>query len=134
MTLLVDRLGAERAAAIIEEAGGERLVIPPALDQGDAPRPLEVRFGRDLAIVLVIHYGGEVVYVPNGKVRGGPRRVHLAEVVRRTIARESSSTIARALGCSDRIVHLRRAEARALGLLPDHREPRALAGRLAPRR
>lgn len=114
MTLLVDRLGAERAAAVIELAGGQRIAVPAELEDGAAPRALEKRFGRDLAIALVLHFGGDPLYIPRPRLG----RAHLKDVVRLSKRGKSANFIARKLGCSDRAVYRRRAQARALGLLP----------------
>lgn len=120
MTLLVDRLGPERAAVVIERAGGQRITIPRELEHGGAPRSLERMFGRDIAVAIVLHFGGENIYIPNRQPAGGPRRIKLSSVVRMTKGppMRSANYIARKLGCSERTVYARRAEAKALGLLP----------------
>lgn len=117
MTILVERLGPERAAVLIEAAGGQRLTIPRGLEHGGAPQALERLVGREIAVAIVLHFGGESFYVPNRRPAGGPRRVKVSSVVRMTRNGRSANYIARKLGCSERTVYARRAEARELGLL-----------------
>ena len=114
---LATRLGSERAAIVIDKAGGQRLSIPETLEQGGAPRTLERMFCRDIAVALVLHFAGTSLYVPNRQVAGGIRRVKLSSVVRMTRNGRSANYIARKLDCSARTVYSRRAEAKSLGLL-----------------
>lgn len=119
MNLLEARLGEPRAGLVIERAGGHRLVIPAQLrDNEREVSALEKLLGRELAIILVIHFGGETIYVPNKGTAGGGRKVSLELVIEETVAGRSAREIARLAGCSDRTVHARRAEARAAGRLP----------------
>lgn len=119
VTLLARRLGPERAAVVIEAAGGQRLAIPATLEENAAPRSLERLLGRELAVALVLHFGGSTVYVPNRALAGGARRVKLSSVVRMTRNGRSARYIAGRLGCSERTVYARRAEAKELGLLEE---------------
>lgn len=112
---LVERLGEDNAGKVIAALGGTRILVPDKLEHGDAPKRLELLVGRELAILLVLHFGGTWVYVPRLAPAG---RLSLSRVVRMTRAGKSANSIARASGCSDRAVYLRRAEARARGLLP----------------
>ena len=121
MTLLVDRLGADRAALVIERAGGRRLVLPADLSHYRTTDRLKRLVGTQLATLLVLHFGGQSIYVPRGG-KGGTAK--LATVVRLTNEGKSASNIARKLGCSDRTVYARRAKARELGLLPEHADLR----------
>lgn len=114
MTRLADRLGAERAAAVIDAAGGARLTIPADLDHYRETGALERLVGRELAVLLVLHFGGSTIYVPTG---GGKRYTRLADIVRMTAEGMSARQIARQIGCSDRTVYARRAAARRLDLL-----------------
>lgn len=118
LTLLAARLGPERAAIVIEAAGGQRLAIPASLEANSAPRSLERLLGRELAVALVLHFGGSTVYVPNGRGTGAAR-VKLSRVVRLTRNGRSAREIAAHLGCSERTVYARRAEAKELGLLEE---------------
>lgn len=115
MTLIAERLGDEPADRISALAGGARLAIPADLSHPCATGALERLVGNELAVLLVLHFGGQTVYVPTGK---GSAPVDLGDVVRLTRAGKSARTIARRLACSDRTVYARRAEARQLGLLP----------------
>lgn len=112
MSNLVARLGAEAAAAVIAAAGGARLSIPPTLDNC---RQLEATVGRELAVLLVLHFGGNLIYVPHA---ARSRQVSTAEVARLTLEHKSARMIARELRCSDRTVYGQRAKAREAGLLP----------------
>jgi hypothetical protein len=115
LTALVDRLGEENAAVVVKALGGTRVAVPDRLDHGRPPSRLEQLFGAELAVLLVLHFGGTYLYVPRLEE---PGRLTLRRVVRMTRAGKSANAIARALRCSDRAVYLRRAEARAQGLLP----------------
>ena len=117
MTDLADRLGPERAETVIRAAGGSRLAIPSRLEDGGAPRALERLVGRKIAIALVLHYGGTVIYIPQADQARG-EKLKLGDVVRMTRSGKSAATIARRFGCSERAVHYRREQARSRGLLP----------------
>lgn len=117
MTILARRLGPERAAVVIEAVGGQRIAIPASLEANSAPRSLERLLGRELAVSLVLHFGGQILYVPNSGLAGGAKRVKLSSVVRMTRNGRSARYIAARLGCSERTVYARRAEAKELGLL-----------------
>lgn len=114
MTNLVDRLGQDRADRVIERAGGRRLAIPNDLSHPRTTDRLKRLFGEELAIALVLHFGGSLIYVPRAK-QGTAK---LSTVVRLTREGKSAGQIARRLQCSDRTIYARRAEARAAGLLP----------------
>lgn len=115
MTLLVDRLGPERAALVIERAGGRRLQVPADLSHYRTTDRLKRLLGTSLATLVVLHFGGQSIYIPRGSSTRSPK---LSTVVRMTQEGKSASVIARKLGCSDRTVYTRRAQARALELLP----------------
>lgn len=112
MNELAARIGEERAALVSRKAGGRRLAIPGTLADS---APLEARFGRKLAVVLVLHFGGQTIYVPHG---GKRRHVDRAAVVRLTRKGRTASEIVAELQCSDRTVYSQRAKARELGELP----------------
>jgi hypothetical protein len=61
---LVDRLGAENAARLSAVAGGTRLWVPSTLTDSDR---LRKRLGDQLAVLMVLHFGGGRVSVPLGQ-------------------------------------------------------------------
>jgi len=106
--LLVERLGIENARVLAGLAGGTRLSVPA--QTSNAAR-LQSLVGEELAILLILHFGGlGRVYVPRlGK--------SLAKVDERAVMRLSrrnwpASRIARKLGCTERTVHSIRAKSR----------------------
>lgn len=113
MNVLEARLGVEVAEVVTGRAGGKRLVIPPDLDEL-ATCSLERMFEREVVVLLVLHFGGETIYVPHN---GPPVRAELDQVVAMTRDGMSAGDIARELQCSDRTVHNHRAKARERGLL-----------------
>jgi len=115
VTVLVDRLGAEWASVVIERAGGRRLAVPADLSQYRTTDRLKRMLGTSLATLVVLHFGGQIIYIPRGAASRAPK---LSTVVRMTRAGKSAASIARKLGCSDRTIYARRAQARGLGLLP----------------
>lgn len=116
MNILVDRLGPDHAETIIARLGGCRITVPGDL-KDERVTKLEAMFGRELAVLIVLHFGDRSLYIPHGDSRA---RVDMADVVRLTKARKSAATIARELSCSDRTVYTWRARAKKLGLLPTH--------------
>lgn len=114
MSILEDRLGADHAATVVERLGGCSITVPDRLDDERVAR-IERQFGRELAVLIVLHFGGTKLYVPHGESRKWNK---LDDVVRMTKARKSASFIARELRCSDRTVYAWRRRAKAAGLLP----------------
>lgn len=115
MNLLEQRLGPAKAAKVIERLGGCRLRVPDRLERDDdRVTKLERMFGRDIAVLIVLHFGGQSLYIPHGGARTWSK---VEDVVRFTKSGKSAAFIARKLGCSDRTVYSLRAKARAAGLL-----------------
>jgi len=107
-TILVERLGLERAERLAAIAGGTTVSVPAQL--ANAAR-LRAFLGDDLATLVVLHFGGlGRVYVPRMN-RGS--RVDAKVVLRLSRKGWSASRIARRLGCSERTVHKKRAQIRA---------------------
>jgi hypothetical protein len=108
---LTARLGPENAAKLSAAAGGTKLWVPGNLANAGRLRGL---LGDDLAVLLVLHFGGARVSVPlstNGRGAQG-KRVD-PKRVKRLIGRGwSDDRIARHLGCSGKTVFNHRAKLR----------------------
>lgn len=103
-TILVERLGLERAERLAAIAGGTVVSVPAQL--ANAARLRSV-LGDDLATLVVLHFGGlGRVYVPRMK-----RALIVDRITVRRLSRKgwSACRIARHLGCSERTVYLKRA-------------------------
>jgi hypothetical protein len=112
----LDILGPERAARVKAIAGGTRISVPSDVDSPfNRARSLESRFGREIAILLVFHFAGRVIYVPRAETSA---QVDIRKVARLTKRKKSAQEIARKLECSERAVYAARARAKARGLLP----------------
>ena len=116
MTVLEDRLGSEIFDQLVRIAGGTRISVPDDIASSYCRSVLEKRFGQPVALLLIFHFPGEVVYIPKNNAR---TRVDDILVARMTKHKQSASTIARALNCSERAVHASRARCRQNGLLRD---------------
>lgn len=117
--LIVQRLGAEKAAELSRIAGGTRLHVPsritaPCTGGRDGFKRLEKLLGYDLAVLVVLHFGDSRPYIPR-IARSGPVDARtVAKLTRRGL---SAPDIAKRLRCSDRTVFAKRKEALALGLV-----------------
>lgn len=118
-TTIEERLGPEYAEVLALVAGGRRLAVPMNLDPENGSRALERLLGEKLAVLVVLHFGGQTIYVPNRSSTGPNGNVDLSAVVHLTRAGRSAAFIAQNQGCSDRMVYVLRRKARALGLLPE---------------
>lgn len=124
MNIIEERLGPVHAARLIAKLGGCRITVPGDLRDEGRITKLERMFGRELTVLIVLHFGDQSLYVPHGDSR---QRVEMADVVRLTLERKSAAVIARELRCSDRTVYGWRSRAKALGLLP----PETISTRVA---
>lgn len=114
---LAETIGQAHADALSKIAGGTRISVPSSIN---APtnggrngfERLAGTVGHDLALLLVLHYGGTQIGVPRGLTG---RRVDIAKVAELTNAGMSASKIARALHCTERTVFTARAKAQAKG-------------------
>ena len=100
---LVNEIGIDAAARLIDIFGGTRLYIPHSPDEDDL---LTASLGKEAALKLARIYGGDRLEVPNPT----PRRARIIEL-RETGC--SVDAIARKLGCTRRRVFQVLAEARA---------------------
>ncbi|MGA2408765.1 MAG: helix-turn-helix domain-containing protein [Candidatus Binataceae bacterium] len=100
---LINLIGTDAAAKLIEIFGGTRLYIPHSPHDDDL---LSASIGIDAAAKLARFYGGDRLDVPNPT----PRRARIIEL-RKTGC--SVDAIARQLGCTRRRVFQVLAEARA---------------------
>jgi hypothetical protein len=100
---LINEIGMDAAAQLVEIFGGTRLYIPHSPDEDDL---LTASLGREAALKLARVYGGDRLEVPNP----APRRARIIEL-RETGC--SVDAIARKLGCTRRRVFQVLAEARA---------------------
>jgi len=114
MSLIVDRLGKDRADLLSTRVGGTRVFVPNSID--DHSGKLRDRLGDDLFGSLVFHFGGTRLYVPRPENdrRTGQEPVDDRRIASLTKRGWSAARIARKLGCSDRTVHGRRAKFRHL--------------------
>jgi hypothetical protein len=116
-SLIAKRLGPEQAERLSAIAGGTQLTIPDSLTPRlDIRQPLRERLGDDLFALLVFHFPGARLYVPQCRTDTAPHRnkgIDQAEVARLTKRGWSVSRIARKLGCSDRTVSTKRANLRS---------------------
>lgn len=115
VSVLIERLGADDAARVSAVHGGTLMHVP--VETARAQR-LARQFGERLAARLVMHFGGERIYVPllrpaHGRRPGRAVIERMAVVERMTKAGESASGIARHLGCSTNTVRSIRRKARA---------------------
>lgn len=109
VSVLIERLGADDAARVSAVHGGTLMHVP--VETARAQR-LARQFGERLAARLVMHFGGERIYVPVlHPLRWGA--VDHGEVQRMTAAGHSAAGIARSLGCSKNTVRSIRRKARA---------------------
>jgi len=109
VSVLIERLGADDAARVSAVHGGTLMHVPA--ETARAGR-LARQFGERLAARLVMHFGGERIYVPVlNPLRWGT--VDHGEVQRMTEAGQSAAGIARSLGCSKNTVRSIRRKARA---------------------
>ena len=100
---LVNLIGLDAAAQLVEIFGGTRLYIPQTPEEDDL---LTSAVGREAALRLAGIYGGDRIEVPNP----APRRMRIVEL------RESGCSIdaiARKLGCTRRRVFQVLAQVRA---------------------
>lgn len=109
-SVLSDRLGAEQLAKLSTIVGGTRLhvpssTLPPATGGSDGFARLSALVGRDLAILLVLHFADSRIYVPRGKRSA---QVDARKVARLDAQGWSATRIARKLGCSNRTIHAAR--------------------------
>lgn len=116
MTNLERRLGSEIFDQLVRKAGGTRISVPDDIESSYCRQALETRFGQPVALLLIFHFPGEIVYIPKNAAR---TRVDDIRVARMTKRGRSAAAIARKLNCSDRAVHASRARCRANGLLRD---------------
>lgn len=110
VSVLIERLGADDAARVSAVHGGTLMHVPA--ETARAQR-LTRQFGERLAARLVMHFGGERIYVPVlNPLRWGT--VDHGEVRRMTAAGQSAAGIARSLGCSKNTVRSIRRKSRSV--------------------
>jgi hypothetical protein len=115
LSIIADKIGEDRAGRLSSIVGGLRLVIPESLNEGNAPSCLANRIGHDLAVLLILHFPGSLLYVPTGRKT---RKISVKTVATLTLRNMSANDIATRLKCSVRVIHTKRGEARSCGLLP----------------
>lgn len=112
MTVLADRIGEANALLVIAAAGGERIAVPALLDAGNCPSTFARRFGPEIGVLLILHFGGSAIYIPHGRKQWKGAKAATSDVVRMTRRGKTASQIAKTLGCSERTVYAKRAKAR----------------------
>jgi Homeodomain-like domain len=119
--VIAERLGQANAERLAVLVGGTSITIPDRLSAASA---LRARIGDDLAVLVVLHFGGlERIYVP--------RLAHSGPVDDRAVARLtnrgwSAKRIARKLECSERAIYSARRRNREGG---ERRNGAATTGR-----
>lgn len=114
MSILALSIGQDQLERLSRILGGTRLRIPGQLDNGNAPEAFARRVGNaDLAVLLILHFGDSVIYVPRLTLGGGPERVTVKAVMRLTERGKSAGEIALILHCSNRAVYRKRAKHKA---------------------
>lgn len=113
MSNLEDKLGEENARKLSALVGGTQITVPDNLTASvfNAGR-LRERVGDGLFALLVFHFGGIRLYVPQlaQDRRTGQDRIDPKAVERLTRRGWSAARIARKLGCSNRTVYKCRAQ------------------------
>jgi len=113
VNLIEDKIGEEHARALSALVGGTQITVPDNLTASvfNSGR-LRERIGDGLFALLVFHFGGTRLYVPQlaQDRRTGQERVDPKAVERLTRRGWSAARIARKLGCSTRTVYKRRAQ------------------------
>lgn len=122
MTRLERALGRAMFLSLVETAGGLRLPIPSPTDV-EPSRMCRARLrqlvGLAVANTLEQHFAGERIYVPKGphaSANASTRAISPALVARLTRQGKNSRQIAQKLGCTQRAVHRKRAQARKANL------------------
>jgi hypothetical protein len=113
---LEEALGNRALRDLASLAGGRSLRIPPLAGgarNAAARRRLVKLVGIKLAEDLITHFARTTIYVPNGRYDTRANPISRAQVMRLTRRGWSARRIAERLGCSDRTVYLKRAQARA---------------------
>lgn len=106
------RLGRDNALRLIQIVGGTRLRVPGDPRNGGR---LERTLGHDLAVLVILHFGDQLLSVPLSLdglgAQGKP--VDRRKVKRLTAKGWSAARIARHLGCSERTIYAKRAQLRS---------------------
>lgn len=119
MSALARILGPENLARLSAACGGTRLYVPkyygtPPKHIGnngggrDTSKRLARLVGPDLGLLLVLHFGDSVIYVPKRRDAPTVDRRKLKRLARNPNL--SATTIARRLGCTTRTVEKARAK------------------------
>lgn len=106
-------LGQVEFNRLCDLAGGTRVHIPkhygkPPNGGRDTSRRLKAQFGESLSLLLVFHFGGEVVSIPKRQGSGPIDRRKLKRLSKRRDL--SANNIARIVGCDRRTVEKYRAQ------------------------
>lgn len=110
--IIANRLGEAKAAQLSALVGGTRIAVPANLSNGDR---LKRRIGDDLAILVILHFGGtSSLYVP---VLERATVVEIEKVRRLAKSGHSAAAIARKLRCSERTITAKLATIRSRKLL-----------------
>jgi len=111
-SLLVARLGQAQAEQLSTIAGGVQIWIPDNLTtSAHNAGTLRARVGDALFALLVFHFGGTRIYIPQAGdgSKSSNRKLDNSRINRLTKQGWSASRIARHFGCSDRTIYARRA-------------------------
>ena len=106
-------LGPEHAERLSASYGGTNIVVPMTLTgRGFTDGKLRRNVGDGLFALLVFHFGGTRIYVPQADANRTHRGkgIDAKQVARLTARGWSVARIARHLGCSDRTIFTKRAQ------------------------
>lgn len=103
---------------LCDVAGGTRVHIPkhygtPPHGGRDTRRRLNRLFGESLAVLLVFHFGGGVIHVPQRAGHNGFDRHKLKRLAKRRNI--SANEVARRVGCDRRTVEKHRSRNERIG-------------------
>lgn len=113
MSPLAHRLGQENLDRLASILGGTQIAVPVSLTASAFNAgTLRQRVGDELFALLVFHFGGTRIYVPQATRRTGQDPVDPKRIATLTKRGWSATRIARKLGCSERTVKAWRAKAR----------------------
>lgn len=123
MSILAERMRPEDIDSLARIVGGTQITVPASLTASAFNAgTLRDRVGDRLFALLVFHFGGTRIYVPQAETtrRTGQDPIDPKRIASLTKRGWSATRIARHLGCSERTVRGWRAKTRSINKLPQH--------------